>query len=738
MKIQHNLAAMNANRNLKINVGTSVETTEKLSSGYRINHAADDAAGLSISEKMRRLIRGLAQASLNCQDGISLVQTAEGALHEVHDMLQRMNVLAVQSANGTNAEAEREALQQEFAHIQDEIDRVSETTTFNDISLFVRENGGTGTTKVIRTNYVNPGNIPSVTSAGGTDGSVSVKQTMSPQSIVVRAASVQCGDFTVTGGTENVDFRYANNTLTILSSEHLIISGTGATTTNRIAIQGGTSANVTLNNVNIDVSSAGACALRVNKNASLNLTLTGKNTLKSADNQAGLQVADGTKLVITKQSTGSLNAIGGARGAGIGGNNFRGNVAAGTIIINGGTITATGGRSASGIGGGNAGSGGTITINGGTVHATGGAMAAGIGGGSRGAGGNITISGGMISAIGGSSAADIGRGASTNNNGSFSTGTNGNAVITTKNNNVSDTSNMSNWDCIIKNNTSGTVYGDVELIEDYTVAMGDTLNIPNGSVLTTPSGKVLTNDGTINNDGAMINNGTLINNGIINGNAGSTLDNNGTLMNDGTMNNNTDSTLENDGIVDNNGTLTNDGTVNNNPKGIIDNSSGGTIDNTNGTINNNDGKIIGPIVGNQPLQGINSLWIQAGADVGYGFNIRISIMNTKILGIKKNAVNILTKESSGDSITAVSEAIGKLSEQRSRLGVYQNRLEHTIRNLDNVVENTTSMESQIRDTDMAKETVKHSNSKIIMQAAQAMLVQANQQPADILLLFEKY
>ncbi|MBR6770121.1 MAG: hypothetical protein IKM28_02565 [Lachnospiraceae bacterium] len=735
MKIQHNLAAMNANRNMKINLGTSVEATERLSSGYRVNRGADDAAGLSISEKMRRLIRGLGQASLNCQDGISLVQTAEGALHEVHDMLQRMNVLAVQSANGTNAKEERQALQQEFAHIQDEIDRVSETTKFNDMNLFTRQDGGTGTTNVIRTNYISQGNMLSVTGVGGADSLGSVRQIVNSQNVRAQTPSVQWGDYTITGGVENVDFRFSSTTMTILSSKHLTVSGTGTPSdTNRISVQSGVSANLTLNNIHIDASTSTGPAMRVYNNASLNLTLTGTNIIKGGANYAALAVTSGAKLVITEQSTGSLEAIGGACGAGIGGGNVSGMLSSGNITINGGTVTARGGRMASGIGGGNYGAGGNITINGGTIYAVAGNNAASIGGGDQGSGGNITITGGDVTALGSVNASDIGKGRN-GDTGSFSTGSNGNAVITTNHNNISDTSNQSNWDAIIKNATTGTVYGNVKLTEDYTVEAGDTLNIADGAALTTPSGKVLTNEGTINNNGFMVNHGTLINNGTINGNAGSTLNNTGTLMNDGNITNNTDSSLENNGLVDNNGTLTNNGTVDNNPKGIIDNSAGGTIDNTKGLISNNDGKILGPIVGNPPVEGVNSLWLQAGADIGHGFNIRINVMNTGILGIKKNVVNILTQESSGSAITAISEAIGRLSEQRSKLGVYQNRLEHTIRNLDNVVENTTNMESRIRDADLAKETVRHSNNKIILQAAQAMLVQANRQSADILLLF---
>jgi flagellin len=135
MVVQHNLTAMNSNRMLGITTSVQAKSTEKLSSGYKINRAADDAAGLAISEKMRRQIRGLTQASTNAQDGISCVQTAEGALAEVHDMLQRMNELAVQAANGTQTSTDRSYINSEIQALTSEIDRVASTTTFNEQNL---------------------------------------------------------------------------------------------------------------------------------------------------------------------------------------------------------------------------------------------------------------------------------------------------------------------------------------------------------------------------------------------------------------------------------------------------------------------------------------------------------------------------------------------------------------------------------------------------------------------------
>ncbi len=145
MVVQHNLQAMNASRQLNITSGQLSKSTEKLSSGYRINRAADDAAGLSISEKMRKQIRGLDRASTNAQDGVSAVQTAEGALNEVHSMLQRINELSVQAANGTNASADITSISNEITALKEEMERIASTTDFNgkkmlansDVDIFV-------------------------------------------------------------------------------------------------------------------------------------------------------------------------------------------------------------------------------------------------------------------------------------------------------------------------------------------------------------------------------------------------------------------------------------------------------------------------------------------------------------------------------------------------------------------------------------------------------------------------
>ena len=161
MVVQHNMQAANANRMLNVTTGQQAKSTEKLSSGYRINRAADDAAGLTISEKMRKQIKGLDRASTNAEDGVSAVQTAEGALTEVHSMLQRMNELAVQSANGTNSSTDRKAIQDEVDQLATEIDRVSETTKFNETYLLKGDSKTSTKANFMKSDYTLPAELAS-------------------------------------------------------------------------------------------------------------------------------------------------------------------------------------------------------------------------------------------------------------------------------------------------------------------------------------------------------------------------------------------------------------------------------------------------------------------------------------------------------------------------------------------------------------------------------------------------
>ena len=169
MVVQHNLTAMNSNRMLGVTTGLQAKSSEKLSSGYKINRAADDAAGLSISEKMRKQINGLDRASTNAQDGVSAVQTAEGALTEVHSMLQRMNELAVQAANGTNSTDDRQAIQDEIDQLVTEIDRVAETTKFNESYLLKGDASKTAEVSFYKAQYAGTVYLAGSTTAATSD-----------------------------------------------------------------------------------------------------------------------------------------------------------------------------------------------------------------------------------------------------------------------------------------------------------------------------------------------------------------------------------------------------------------------------------------------------------------------------------------------------------------------------------------------------------------------------------------
>ena len=221
MVVQHNLTAMNSNRMLGITTGAQAKATEKLSSGYKINRAADDAAGLAISEKMRKQIRGLTQASANAQDGISAVQTAEGALTEVHDMLQRMNELAVKAANGTMSESDRDAIQSEVDQLVTEIDRVSNTTKFNETYLLKgTSNSGAAGSLTFTTASGAISGLTGVSGFNSTTGTASAAVTSVTSGVTGLASgkSVQVGTTTyylvetATAGTSPAKVAEANKT----------------------------------------------------------------------------------------------------------------------------------------------------------------------------------------------------------------------------------------------------------------------------------------------------------------------------------------------------------------------------------------------------------------------------------------------------------------------------------------------------------------------------------------------
>ena len=502
MVVQHNMQAANANRMLNVTTSAQSKSTEKLSSGYKINRAADDAAGLTISEKMRKQIKGLDRASTNAEDGVSSVQTAEGALTEVHSMLQRMNELATQAANGTNSkDSDRQAIQDEIDQLTTEIDRVSETTKFNETYLLKGDAG----TKTINMKAHDAGLKGTLTDNG--DGTAT---------FVMDA--LNAGDKVSIGG----------KTYTIGSDEAKV------------------DAWFTDNNVQ----DADGAQIKIN----------GKDYIYTTEIQAtptNGKVNAGWYEGTTKPSapTGKDNES----------SPVYANVTAIKDAVKAGATATVGAK--------------TIT-----------------------------------------------------------------ALNDTKNNATGDAKpdGISDTDATVISKNKAYELASKELLKANQI--GDTVGSASVGVgtATTP------------------------------------------------------------------------------------------VDLTNGTgtfkIQTGSAKVANTLS--------FSLHVGSDADMTNKIQVDIDSMDSASLGIK--GINV--KDDSGNAATyaidAISDAISKVSSQRSSLGAVQNRLEHTINNLDNVVENTTTAESRIRDTDMAEEMVNYSKNNILAQAGQSMLAQANQSNQGVLSLLQ--
>ena len=498
MVVQHNMQAANANRMLNVTTGQQAKSTEKLSSGYRINRAADDAAGLTISEKMRKQIKGLDRASTNAEDGVSSVQTAEGALTEVHSMLQRMNELAVQASNGTNSESDRSAIQDEIDQLTTEIDRVSETTKFNETYLLKGEDG----TKKINMKAHDAGLAGKLTDNG--DGTATFVMD-----------EINVGDKVSIGG------------------KNYTIGGT----------------------------------------------------------------ADDAKKMLTDAK-----------------------------------VAETGKEKA-------------VTVNGKTYK--------------------------YYAAI----AADKTAGTQGTEAGWY----------------ASDPAGL--------NNTTKATSADFKDIDAFAAKAGATITVGSKSIT------IMQDDGTTN--------GTA-----------------------------------DDGIDDNDTTVISKAKAYElAAKELL---AANQIGDTEGTASVGVGKPDTPVdlingtgtfeikLGQAKVANALSFSLHVGADADMTNKIQVDIESMSAAGLGIKGLNV--KDDSGKAATyaidAIADAVSKVSSQRSALGAVQNRLEHTIANVDNVVENTTSAESRIRDTDMASEMVNYSKNNILAQAGQSMLAQANQSNQGVLSLLQ--
>ncbi len=574
MVVQHNLTAMNSNRMLGLTTKAQAKSTEKLSSGYKINRAADDAAGLAISEKMRRQVRGLTQASANAQDGISAVQTAEGALTEVHDMLQRMNELATKSANGTNSQEERDYIQSEVDALIDEIDRVSETTKFNEIYLLKGAQDSNGT----------PVETPAVKQTVAMNDAA--KKLMEMQ-ITVKAGQSAYGVGEIdavtadTGATAAEAAKMAINTTALGAGNKFWGSTDGGTTYNEIAAEADLA-------TYFDVADDGTVTAKAN---------TAFKTAADTVNQAGINGGAGTA------------------------------VADGTTLVTG-----------------------------------------------------------------------------------------------TPKKDAADA-------------TPGTLDKYVELDEDGNLKYKD------GAMLyKVPADKDGEHGDQVVHDTA---------NQIAETDLGTYFEAKGTPIRTG--NTTTSAALAEDA----------DMSTYFDEYGVY--LGGLYLEDTNGAMKEIGAEQVDKYFTFTPAEGENGasaagsaleFSLHVGAEGGAmtdekaisnKITVKIEAMSAAGIGIdglrsqtgddgKNTGGGVRTEADATASIETIKAAIKKVSQQRSDLGAVQNRLEHTINNLDNIVENTQSAESAIRDTDMATEMVKYANNNILAQAGQAMLAQANQANQGVLSL----
>ncbi|MTK08042.1 MAG: flagellin [Hungatella sp.] len=579
MRIQHNIAALNSYRQLGSNNDSVSKNLEKLSSGYRINRAGDDAAGLAISEKMRAQITGLETASKNANDGISLVQTAEGALTEVHSMLNRMVELADQSANGTQQDAvDRENIQKEVNSLKSEIDRISESTNFNGINLLDGSLGGgkSGTA-----------GVTSFTGAGVAKFTAASTAGMSSITDFTNTTMVSLGDstkdtFSVDGQTLTIDWSKGDAKTIADTLKTLNGSGAGAALTE-----------TTMKDM----------ATKLN------------NLFNGAIEEQGLKGSvkftfDGETLVAASTDEGSKSEF---------------------------SFTGT-----------DAPANGNVTSFGAAIF------------------GNVTA--------------------------------NGDAA---------------------KISQAGSKYNGESLATNSQFLM----NI-NGVKVTVETDKIITKGQNMSGTGGVAD----------------TLQ---TAVKAAVLKYNTTNGLtagQKDAESGLTGLKDDDFTVEANTDGQFVVKYSGDVENTAFSFSDVGDKTVatslGLSSGSSVAGGGRGLNLQIG-DTADSFNqltVRVDSMSSKSLGI--NGIDVGTQAGAKQAVDVIKAAINKVSSTRGDLGAAQNRLEHTISNLNVTTENMTAAESRIRDVDMAKEMMNYTKNNILVQASQSMLAQANQTPQGVLQLLK--
>ncbi len=706
MVVQHNLQAINSNRMLGITQGTLSGSAEKLSSGYKINRAADNAAGLTISEKMRKQIRGLTQASTNAEDGVSAVQTAEGALTEVHDMLQRMNELAVQASNGTNSESDRQAIQDEISQLTTEIDRVSETTKFNEIYLLKGNAQGTYTDKKVNAHdagidgkLVDNGNTAVFTKVLENGDKVNIageEYTIANTTTIPKSTSS-------TEGYAKYDTSGISST-TLQAGDTITDDGKTYTMVSTVSVDGITG--------DLELTAATAATDKKSKFKIVDAngteheytvgTFSGDNVVSKADAENLIKGAlkDGGRVFITADKDGDEVNVEVVEKLGEGEIGYTewskkdsGKWVGKTVddVVKGTTIKDTTAEKVDSV--------------------------------------NLAGTETIFTKKEPVSAADVEELVSKLRDGNafriYANSDSGDTAVLTVT--IAAETNAKNGEYTIEdalkllkhviNNEDGAMYGIQFAADDQNKEALDLmkeLKITNNA---------FDADGKVDWDGAANDYASMM-----------------TVV--GTIGEETP--VEDEDLPEGN-VLTVEEAYEKIAKELEVASSIGTDEGKGATVESDgEGNFTitkGSVTVKDDLD--FNLHVGADADMTNKIGVKIEAMSTAGLGVKDLKVTAVDENGKAINdggiaatyaIDAIADAIAKVSSQRSALGAVQNRLEHTIANLDNVVENTTAAESRIRDTDMATEMVQYSNANILAQAGQSMLAQANQSNQGVLSL----
>ena len=649
MVISHNLQAMNAQRQLG-NVSTDIaKNTEKLSSGYRINRAADDAAGLSISEKMRKQIRGLSQASENSQHGVSFVQIADGALTEVHDMLDRMVELTVQAANGTNSSFDRSAIQKEIDQLTKEINRVQETTQFNKIPVF-SENGHSPDEGIFNSNIISAAILDTGSSKftfaymDSTGNTVNTQETTATGK-VNSGLNKDFADFVVNA---------ASSAAAKITSAYPSLATASSNVTIGLNVQNIDGPNGTLASAQLSMRYTNAWTQMT---YTMNIDSSDYNPA-SFDTMSDAQKADlaatiaheMTHLIMQDTLTGGM----------IGDNRFP------TWFIEGTAQTSSG--------------------DGGWVYG-------GIGASTDDASiksymsklGSLPYGAGYLAtmALGYEVAKEQGLGSAFN---------------------------------------SATIKAGLNKLFGELVTQGQTHSLSNAIASATKNKYSSLNafENSFKNGDTDLFNAVK---GILNQKNISSNRESGSLL--------AGSLGEAQSVTFSPTNITNVTGV----KYVLDPSATAFAN----SFGSGFPTVPQPVRGARHgvSEGGEDIDVHAGADADMTNKIAIKRYDISAMAIfDGDKVDVMTEESATNSIDIVGMAKERISRVRSYYGAIQNRLEHTIKNLDNVVENTTAAESQIRDTDMASTMVEYTKNNILMQAGQSMLAQANQSTQGVMSLLQ--